>query len=94
MSWSESWDSSRPPQPSHKHVRAYVHTHTQLGLVTFFYIASYKTVKNLVHRHLKMAQPHPGLAMVAAQIRSRLFKYTLTFCVSTIPFCLLPPLSS
>lgn len=53
----------------------------QLGIVTYFYVASYRTVKNLVHRHLKTAQPHPGLAKVSARIRNRLFKYTLVFCI-------------
>lgn len=57
------------------------HLDSQLGIVTYFYVASYRTVKNLVHRHLKTAQPHPGLAMVSARIRNRLFKYTLVFCI-------------
>lgn len=57
------------------------HTPTQVGLVIYFYVASYNTVKNLVHRHLKTTQAHPGLALVSARIRNRLFKYTLLFCV-------------
>ena len=49
--------------------------------MTYFYVASYNTVKALVYRHLKTTQAHPGLALVSARIRNRLFTYTLLFCV-------------
>ena len=63
-----------PTRPLNKHK-------LQVGLVIYFYVASYNTVKHLVHRHLKTTQAHPGLALVSARIRNRLFKYTLLFCV-------------
>lgn len=47
--------------------------------MTYFYVASYNTVKALVYRHFKTTQAHPGLALVSARIRNRLFKYTLLF---------------